>query len=152
MKRPDFSRYLDYCEMTQALKDMVYESSHLAKMSSLGKSYEGRDIWLVELTNSETGPAEDKPAMYIDGNIHAGEVTGSAVCLYTIWYLLSEYGKDSFVTKLLDKKAFYVIPRISVDGADVFLHTPYSLRSSTREYPEVDRREDCSKKMSIKMV
>ena len=141
MKRPDFSRYLDYCEMTQALKDMVYESSHLAKMSSLGKSYEGRDIWLVEITNSETGPAEDKPAMYIDGNIHAGEVTGSAVCLYTIWYLLSEYGKDSFVTKLLDKKAFYVIPRISVDGADVFLHTPYSLRSSTREYPEVDRRE-----------
>jgi len=141
LKKPDFSRYLDYAELTQALEDMVSENAHLAKMSSLGKSYEGKDIWVVEITNSDTGPPEDKPAMYIDGNIHAGEVTGSAVCLYTVWYLLSEYGKDPFVTKLLDKKTFYIIPRISVDGADVFLHTPYTLRSSTRQYPEVDRRE-----------
>jgi len=141
LNKPNFSKYLDYAELTEVLEQMVAENPSLANLGSIGKSYEGRDIWVVEITNSGTGAADEKPAMYIDGNIHAGEVTGSAVCLYTIWYLLSEYGSDPLVTKLLDKTTFYIIPRVSVDGAEIFLHTPYSLRSSTREYPEVDKRE-----------
>jgi murein tripeptide amidase MpaA len=141
MKKPDFAKYPDYANLEAIITKMVSERPELAKMYSIGKTYEQRDIWLVEITNFETGPACDKPAMYIDGNIHAGEVTGSVVCLYTIWYLLSRYGKDEFVTELVDKKTFYVVPRISADGAEVYLHTPYSLRSSTRQYPPGDKLE-----------
>ncbi|MGB4432883.1 MAG: M14 family zinc carboxypeptidase, partial [Bacillota bacterium] len=85
MNKPNFSKYLDYAELTEVLEQMVAENPSLANLGSIGKSYEGRDIWVVEITNSGTGAADEKPAMYIDGNIHAGEVTGSAVCLYTIW-------------------------------------------------------------------
>ncbi|HKH39540.1 MAG TPA: M14 family zinc carboxypeptidase, partial [Rubrobacter sp.] len=52
------------------------------------RSYEGREIWLAELTNLKTGPAETKPAFWVDGNIHAGEVTGSMAALYLIEHLL----------------------------------------------------------------
>ncbi len=135
MKRPDFSKYLDYAQLTEALLGLVNEYPNLAAIYSIGKTYENRDMWMVELTNKETGVSREKPAMYIDGNHHAGEVTGSAVCLYTIWYLLSNYGKDPFVTGLLDRRVFYILPRISIDGAELFLHTPYQLRSSVREYP-----------------
>ncbi|HHY11148.1 MAG TPA: carboxypeptidase [Firmicutes bacterium] len=141
MKKPDFSKYPDYEELQAILEEMVSQKPQLAKLYSIGKTHEKRDIWVVEITNTQTGAAELKPAMYIDGNIHAGEVTGSVVCLYTIWYLLSGHGKDTFVTELVDKKAFYIIPRISADGAEVYLHTPYSLRSSTREYPPCDTLE-----------
>ena len=135
MKKPDFACYLDYAELTKTLREMVQENGNLAKMYSIGKTYEGRDMWAVEITNFEKGSPEKKPGMYIDGNHHAGEVTGSAVCLYTVWYLLSNYGKDPLVTGLVDDRTWYILPRISVDGAEVFLHTPMTLRSSTREYP-----------------
>ncbi|QUL98418.1 MAG: carboxypeptidase [Candidatus Fermentithermobacillus carboniphilus] len=141
MNKPDFTKYMDYGELTSALEDLVKENPGLSKMYSIGKTYEGRDMWLVELTNFAKGNPDEKPGMYIDGNHHAGEVTGSAVCLYTIWYLLSNYGEDPFVTELLDEKTFYVLPRISIDGAEIFLHTPLSLRSSTRPYPPRDREE-----------
>ena len=138
VNKPDFTRYLDYGELTQTLRDMVEEHENLAKMYSIGKTYEGRDMWAVEITNFAKGVPEKKPGMYIDGNHHAGELTGSAVCLYTIWYLLSNYGKDPFVTRLVDDRTWYILPRISIDGAEIFLHTPMSLRSSTREYPPRD--------------
>ena len=138
MNKPDFTRYLDYAELTATLRDLVQEHENLAKMYSIGKTYEGREMWTVEITNFEKGSPDKKPAMYIDGNHHAGEVTGSAVCVYTVWYLLSNYGKDDFVTDLVDNRTWYILPRISVDGAEVFLHTPMQLRSSVREYPPRD--------------
>ncbi len=138
MLRPDFSRYSDYAELTDNLRQMVDENPGLAKMYSIGKTYEGRDMWMVEISNQKTGSGDKKPGMYIDGNHHAGEVTGAAVCVYTVWYLLSNYGEDPFVTGLVDNRVFYILPRISVDGAEIFLKTPHQLRSSVREYPPRD--------------
>lgn len=141
MKKPDFHRYLDYAEMTAVLEDMVKEKPDLARMYSIGKTYEGRDMWLVEITNFAKGNPLEKPGMYIDGNHHAGEVTGSMVCIYTMWYLLSNYHQDAFVKELVDDRVFYILPRISIDGAELFLHTPLTLRSSTRPYPPRDTED-----------
>lgn len=130
-----FNRYYQYDELSAYLKSVAAAHPNLAALSSAGKSYEGRDIWVLTLTNQATGAAETKPAIYIDGNIHAGEVTASMVCLYTIDYLVSNHGEDEEVTHLLDTRTFYILPRISPDGAEVYLTTPYMLRSSTKPYP-----------------
>src|SRR3712207_7217418 len=47
---------------------------------------------------------------WIDANTHAGEVTGSAVALYTIGHHLANYGRDPRVTTLLDEHTLYVLP------------------------------------------
>lgn len=133
--------YYTYDVLTKLLHDLVDAYPHLAAIESIGKSFEGRELWLVTLTNKETGPALEKPAYWIDGNTHAGEVTGSTVVLYTIWSYLTQYGSDEKITRLLDRSAFYILPRISVDGAERYLTTPYALRSSTRPYPYVDERD-----------
>ena len=73
-----------------------------------------------------------KPALYIDGNFHAGEVTGSMINLYAIKYILENYGKDERVTRLLKRNTLYVIPRVSPDGAEVYLTTPETLRSAPK--------------------
>ena len=49
--------------------------------------------------------------------------------------LRRKYGVDEKVTRMLDRAAIYVLPRLSVDGAERYLTTPYFLRSSTRVYP-----------------
>ena len=102
----------------------------LTCLESAGKSGEGREIWVMTLSDMSTGDPEDKPAIYIDGNFHAGEVTGSMINLYTIRHTLENYGNDERITKLLQRYTLYVIPRVSPDGAEMYLTTPETLRSS----------------------
>jgi murein tripeptide amidase MpaA len=134
----DFTRYMQFGEMTGALHALAENYAGLCRLQSIGNSYEGRDLWLMTLTNGATGSDLDKPAYWIDANIHAAEVTGSATALYTIKYLLENYGSDAQVTHLLDTRTFYILPRHTPDGAERILTTPYRLRSSTRLYPHSD--------------
>ena len=91
---------------------------------------------MVTVTNGKTGPAADKPAFWVDGNIHATEVAASAAGLYFLHTLVTQYGKDADVTRVLDTRAFYVCPRINPDGAEWALaDKPKWIRSSTRPYP-----------------
>jgi murein tripeptide amidase MpaA len=137
----DFSHYFKYDELVGFLQTMVEAYPTLITTETIGKSYEGRDIRIALVTNQATGPALEKPGYWIDANTHAGEVTGSAVALYTIHYLLTRYGSDAQVTRLLDDYVVYVLPRITVDGSEKYLTTPHMLRSSVRLYPYEDERD-----------
>jgi murein tripeptide amidase MpaA len=131
-----FDRYYRYDDLSAILNGFVEEHPELVQLSSLGKSHEGRDIWLVTVTNTATGPAGEKPALWIDGNIHATEVSPSSACLYFIDKLLRGYGANEAVTRCLDTRAFYICPRVNPDGAEWALaDKPKVIRSSTRPYP-----------------
>lgn len=131
----DFAKFYTYGEMTRALEQLAGAYPGLARLSSIGKSLEGREIWMMEITNQQTGPGLEKPGYYLDANMHAGEVTGAVCALYTIHYLLSHYGSDPEVTRLVDEQVFYIVPQVSPDGVDHYLTTPHFLRSSLRRYP-----------------
>ena len=132
--RLEYNRYYRYHAMVEALEDFQRTYNDLAKLYSIGRSYENRDIWCLELTNQKNGKAEEKPGYYLDGNTHAGEVTGSMACLYTIDWLLSNYGKEKQATQILDTKVIYVLPRLCPDGAELYLTTAYMLRSTVHEW------------------
>ncbi len=134
--KTNFDAYLRYEELTRTLRGLAEEHPGFCKVRSIGKSYGGREIWLAELTNSQTGPADTKPALWVDGNTHAGEVTGSMAALYLIEHLLENHGTDALATRLLDDQAFYVLPRLSPDGAERYLTTPHTLRATPRPWPE----------------
>ncbi len=101
---------------------------------------EGRGLY-PKKEGQATGKDTEKPAYWIDANTHAGEVTGSAVALYIIYYLLTEYKKDDRVTQLLDNYTVYILPRLAVDGAEKYLTTTYKLRSSVRKYPDLEPKD-----------
>lgn len=120
-------RYYTFDEMTAHLRSLADAYPELAKLYAIGKSFQGREVWVMEITNPEAGPAEHKPGYYLDAQIHAEEHATSSVALYTIWYLLSNYGSDEEVTRLLDQQVFYIVPRINPDGAELSLVDPYYL-------------------------
>ena len=131
-----FDRFYRYQELTDLLHAFAAEYPRLVGVESIGRSHEGRDIWLLTVTNRETGAATDKPAFWVDGNIHSVEVAASAACLYFLEYLIDGYAKDADVTRALDTRAFYLCPRINPDGAEWALaDKPKFVRSSTRSYP-----------------
>ena len=61
----------------------------LLSLRSLGKSFEGRDIWLLAITNQTAGDDTEKPAFWVHGNLHAAEITASTACLYWLHQLIT---------------------------------------------------------------
>jgi hypothetical protein len=130
-----YDHFYAYEELTDTLRAWAEEAPTLCAVESIGKSYEGRDIWLVTVTNTETGAHSDKPAFLIEANIHSMEWTGCTASLHLIHHLLTGHGRDERVTRVLDTRAFYVIPRLNPDGAELGLQQRRFIRSSVRPYP-----------------
>ncbi len=133
---PRFDQFYRYPELTRLLQDYAAAAPQLVNLRSIGKSFEGRDIWLLAVTNRATGPDEDKPAIWVDGNIHAAELTACTACLYWLHQLVQGFGSSTPVTELLNTRAVYIVPRLNPDGAELALaDKPRHIRSSTRPYP-----------------
>lgn len=131
-----FDHFYRYEALSQLLKQYAEDYPHLVQLESIGSSHEGRTIWVVIVTHFATGPAEEKPAMWLDGNIHAVELTPSTLCLHHLNALVTRYGDDEDITRCLDTRVFYICPRVNPDGAEWALaDTPRLIRSSTRPYP-----------------
>jgi Zinc carboxypeptidase len=136
-----YDHFYGYDELTETLRAWADEAPALCAVESIGTSFEGRDIWLVTVTNTDTGTALDKPAFLVEANIHSMEWTGCTAALHLIHKLLTEHGKDERVTRALDTRAFYVIPRLNPDGAERGLAERRFIRSSVRPYPR-EQHED----------
>ena len=134
---PRFDHFYRHDELTTLLRSYAEAAPHIVQLQSLGRSWEGRDIWLLVLTNSATGAHADKPAFWVDGNIHAAELTASTACLYWLHQLVKGYAEgDPQARQLLDTRAVYLVPRLNPDGAELALaDRPRHIRSSTRPYP-----------------
>jgi murein tripeptide amidase MpaA len=131
-----FDRFYRYAELTAILEAFATEHPGLVSIESIGKSHEGRDVWLLTVTNHATGPAADKPAFWVEGNVHATELAASVACTYFLNHLVTRYGSDPEVTRALDSRAFYICPRVNPDGPEWALaDKPKFVRSSTRPYP-----------------
>jgi len=131
-----FDTYYRYDDLTRLLHGYVANYPGLARLQSIGTSFEGRDIWLVTITRFATGSDTGKPALWVDANIHSAELVASAAALRLIDQLLTGYDTDPEVTRCLDSRAFYICPRANPDGAEWALaDIPKLIRSSTRPYP-----------------
>ena len=135
MKKYSFDHYYVYDELTNLLNELSADYPNLIKVSSICTTLENREVWACEITNYATGDVLSKPAYYVDGNHHAGEVTGSMAAIHLIVTLVQKYGQDDKITQLLDNNAVYVIPRITPDGAETYLTSYEKLRSVNRPYP-----------------
>ena len=127
------TKYLDYAELAQQLQTWANAHSDFVRLTSLGKSREGRDIPLLII-----GPRPDdmRPAVWVDGNMHASEFCGSNAALAIAEDVISIYsGKPisnplpGHMAQTIKDTLFYVAPRISPDGAEAVLKTGRYVRS-----------------------
>src|SRR5690606_37047644 len=96
------------------------------------RSFEGRPIYQMTLTNKKTGKHTDKPAAFFEGVRHSGEITSSETVLWMTKYLLDNYGKDPAITELIDTKTIYLRPVNNPDGVNLYMHTAQRNRSTVR--------------------
>lgn len=122
-----FDHFFTYAELTEYVTALAASRPQMVRLSSLGASREGREIHLLTITDPATGSAEDKPAYLIHANIHATELAGTHAALYTARELLAGGSRS----RLLQRTAFYIVPRLNPDGAEFAVTTSGSIRSRT---------------------
>ena len=127
-----WNRYYDSDQIGKICAKLAKAHPHLIKHSTIGVSVQGRPLHLLTVSNFDSGDADRKPAMYIDGNIHSNEIQGAEVALYTAWYLAESQRQNKWIAELLRDRTFYILPTINPDARDHFIHqgnTPHTPRS-----------------------
>lgn len=131
-----FDHIHTYAEAAAYVRAVAQAYPKLTRLHTIGKSYLGKDLLVLEITNHDTGDALAKPGYWIDGNLHAGEVFGGEATLHTIRALVTGYGTDPLVTKIVDTKVFYIMPKLNPDGSDHYITRPDGMRSVVRPFDE----------------
>jgi hypothetical protein len=131
------SDYFDHERLTAQIRAWADAYPEVCRLESIGKTPEGRDLWLLVLGRE---PERRRPAVWVDGNMHAGELCGSSVALAIAEDVLRLHVDDAAVHDLapavirrLREVLFYVLPRMSPDGAEAVLRSGRYVRSVPRD-------------------
>uniref|UniRef100_F1L0E0 Carboxypeptidase A2 n=1 Tax=Ascaris suum TaxID=6253 RepID=F1L0E0_ASCSU len=143
-----FGDYHSYNEMVQWMNDIEYYYPHMAKVFSIGTTYEGRHIRGIKIGNPIH--RTDKRIIWVDGGIHAREWAAVHTALYFIDQLISQYGVDPQITSYVDTLNFYIVPVANPDGyeysrSDISPQTRFWRKNRGQQICKKDRwrRERC---------
>ncbi|XP_077491217.1 zinc carboxypeptidase-like [Amblyomma americanum] len=120
-----FDRYLTFEELNDALKDYAKSYDHVT-FTSIGRSYEGRDLIGVHIKAKD-----NLPIVFMECGIHAREWIAHSACLYFIDQLATNYEDDKVVRGLVEKYELRIHPVVNPDGY-VYSHTADRLWRKTR--------------------
>ena len=115
----DYTRYHSYDDMTAALRELVKTHSTLARLVEVAKTREGRVVWAIEIANSAGTPVAERPALLIAANFEGDQLIGSALSVFVAEALLTGYASNPTIKQRLDSHAFYILPRVNPDGAEL---------------------------------
>lgn len=108
----------NYDELTRKLRELTQKNPHISRMTSLGKSLEGRDIWHVQIS-AQLDQTRTLPGSVFMGGHHAREHLSVELPLYYIEYLISEYNAaNPRIQALVRSRDIHFIPLVNPDGAE----------------------------------
>src|SRR5690348_12622916 len=108
--------YHTYAEMVSDLNATVIAHPSIARAYSLGKSYQGRTIWAVKISDN-VGVDENEPEVLFDGLTHSDEHMGLEMTLHIMHWLVDGYGVDPRITTLVNAREVWIILAVNPDGA-----------------------------------
>lgn len=109
-------KYHRYDELTAFLHKVNRLYPHLTYLYSIGKSVQGRDLWVLLITKDPEKEILLKPNVKYIGNMHGNEAVGRELLIHLIDYLLKGYETDSYVRYLVENTRIHILPTINPDG------------------------------------
>ncbi len=112
---PSDSRYHNYPEMVAEIMAAQAAYPDLVSVFSIGKSYQGRDIWVAKVSD-HVATDEAEPEVLIDALHHAREHLTTEQALYLLKVLTTGYATDSLVKRLVDSREIFIVFALNPDG------------------------------------
>ncbi len=130
---PSQSRYHNYAEMVAELKQTVADHPTIVKRFSIGKSHQGRDIWVAKISDN-VNVNEDEPEVLFDSLHHAREHLTVEQGLAILRWLTDGYRVDPRITRLVDRRETYIVFMVNPDGGEYDLTgSPYRAWRKNRQ-------------------
>ncbi|XP_053313003.1 carboxypeptidase D [Spea bombifrons] len=111
-----YNHYYNYQELTELLHALAEDHTDIARLSSLGHSVKGRELWVMRLTAEPDAVPADRPQFKYVGNMHGDETVSRQVLIYLIQHLVEGYGRDKRISLLLNTTDIYIMPSLNPDG------------------------------------
>ena len=137
-----WNRLYDVEQLYAHMDRLMAAWPELVTMQVIGHSVENRELRVYTLQNPATGAEADKPAMWVDGNVHGNEVQGGEAVVYLAWYLLENHGTNERATAMLDRSVFYLLPMQNPDGRAHWFQGAHNAHSSRTGVQPVDDDKD----------
>ncbi|KAJ8277683.1 hypothetical protein GJAV_G00078550 [Gymnothorax javanicus] len=116
-RRSDFQYDYEVYHSLEEIQSWMFEMNrthpHLVDMFSIGRSSEGRPLYILQLGKRTRFY---KKAVWIDCGVHAREWIGPAFCQWFVKEALHSYKYDSLMRRLMNQLNFYIMPVFNVDG------------------------------------
>lgn len=118
-----------YSEIVNEMERLEQTNESLAKVFTLGQSYENTTIYGIKITSNVT--SSNKPVFFMNCGIHAREWISISTCTYIMRELVLNYNQDKAVTHLVDTLEWIIVPVVNVDGYQ-YTHTTERLWRKNR--------------------
>jgi carboxypeptidase T len=116
MKYGSMGGFYTYQEIVTDLDSMnILYPNICAPKDSIGRGWDGNVLWMVKISDNP-GINEDEPEVMYDALHHAREASAYMTLLYSMWWLLENYGTDPEATYLINNRELYFIPVANPDG------------------------------------
>jgi carboxypeptidase T len=134
--------YHTYQELTDELHSLQANHSDIMSLTSIGKTYEGRDLWMVKLSDN-VDQEEDEPGVLFMAAHHGNEWPGIEICLFFIRYIVEQYDNDTIpeIRDVINTTQIFLIPMVNPDGVTADTrkncapnHGPFGYGSSVTSY------------------
>ena len=112
----DKKNYIHYNELEEILKGYAKRYRHIARIKSIGKSVENRDMWSIQITDKPDEIEPGEPMFKYVGNMHGNEAISRQILIYLVAYLCDNYGKDDRVTRIVNNTNIFILPTMNPDG------------------------------------
>lgn len=109
-------RYTHYEELKELFASLEKDYPKLAKVHSIGKSVEGRELLALEISENVRERKLGEPMVKYVANMHGDEAVGRELLIYLSQYLLQNYGKNERVTRLVNNTDIFLMPSLNPDG------------------------------------
>ena len=111
------STYNNYTEMTAKLDAAAANYPALVRKTSLGTSYQGRQLWLTKISDNVATDEAEPEVLFTCGQ-HAREHLTIEMCLYLVNELASKYATDTRVRGLVSSREIWVVANLNPDGSE----------------------------------
>jgi len=112
-----FTGYHSYTEIAAESAAVAAAHPDIVQRFSLGKSYQGRDLWAVKISDN-VATDEAEPEVLFDGGHHADEHMAAEMTLRIMHWLVDGYGTDPRITRIVDTREIWIVFLVNPDGAE----------------------------------
>ncbi|MBL8029023.1 MAG: T9SS type A sorting domain-containing protein [Fibrobacteres bacterium] len=103
-------------DTTLALVDrLVTEYPAIIKKYSYGTSVQGRELFAVKISDN-VNINEMEPEIGFDGGTHGNEIPGQEMVIWFMNELVTQYGADTLITRLVNSREIWIYPHVNPDG------------------------------------